>query len=143
MRRQRRLHGIAEHREQLAALDTLLSGLPRGRQLGPGQVVDGDLAAVPRAPAGLHARLEQRELVRPGGEAARSPEAVELAEDRHQCVVRGLHGEILDLRGPDPGELSAPAPELEARRPQEERVQLGQRALARVGRPLERRDPLP
>ena len=56
-----------------------------------------DLAALPRAPARLHARLEQRELVRPGREAARAAEGVELAEDRHQRVVGGLRGEVVDV----------------------------------------------
>ena len=51
---------------------------------------------MPWAPAQLRGGFEQRELVGPGGEAAVAPVRVEFRQDRDECVVCRLHGEIFD-----------------------------------------------
>jgi hypothetical protein len=66
---------------------------------------------------------------------------VELAEDRHERVVGGLHGEVVDVVGRELVELAAAAAELEARRAQQQRVQLRERLVARAGGAAQRGDP--
>ena len=87
---QRVRDGVAHRADQLGRLRVLAG---RGAAVGearPALVLERDLAPLPRAPANLHPRLEQRELVGPRGEAALAAVGVELAHDRHQRVVRGL-----------------------------------------------------
>ena len=56
--------------QQIGVLDGLLRACAAVGEMAPALVLERDLAALPRAPAGLDARLQQHELVRPGGEAA-------------------------------------------------------------------------
>ena len=92
-------------------------------QLRPPVGLQRELAAVPWAPAHLHSGFEQGELVCPGGEAAVAAVGMELCQDRDECVVCRLHGEIIDaVRAGDGDRRPSPA-DLEAGRAQEQRVQ--------------------
>ena len=110
------------------------------RQL-PLLVAQRDLPAVPRPAARLHAGLEQHELVRPGREAARAAEGVELGQDRDERVVGRLHGEVVALALRHVPEGSAAAVQLEARAAQEQRVKGGDRLLAHGRGPPQRGEP--
>ena len=143
VRRQRRRASASRiARSSSAVLDALLAGSAARPAARPASVVERHLAALPCPPARLHAGLEQRELVRPGREAARAAEAVELGEDRHQRVVRGLRGEVLDL-------VAATWASCARRRPSSKRAARSSSACSSasarraLGRPAERRDPLP
>ena len=57
---------------------------------GPGVGVDRQLAVLPRPASSPDRGLQDRELVRPGGEAALEPVLVELAEDRAQRIIGAL-----------------------------------------------------
>ena len=59
------------------------------------------------AAADLDGRLEQRELVGPGGEAAVAAEAVELGEHGDEGVVGGLVGEVVEVASAHLGEAGA------------------------------------
>ena len=63
---------------------------PGAREQAPGLRLERHLASLPGALAQLHRRLEQRELVDPGREAAGAAEVVEAREHAHQRVVGGL-----------------------------------------------------
>src|SRR3954454_10215488 len=108
--------------EELALLEPLVGRQAGVGDLRPALLVDLDLASAPRAAASLHARLEQRELVGPGREAAGAAEVVELGEHGHQRVVGRLHGEVVVV---DP-----PAAELEPGRAQQQSVELADRGVA-------------
>ena len=82
------------------------------------------LSVPPGAPAHLHRRLEQRELVRPGAEAALAAEVVEAAQHRDGCVVGGVLGELVQLDRRELGERASPPEDLEAGRSQEEPVEV-------------------
>src|SRR5205823_8081828 len=81
---------------------------------GPRLRLDRNLPALPGAAPELDRRLEEGELVRPRGEPALAAEAIEPGEDRDQCVVRGLVGDVVELvaaevrhRAPPPGDLES------------------------------------
>ena len=118
----------SQRSEQLGRLG-VLAGSRRavGDQL-PAVAVDRDLAVLPEPPACPDAGLEQGELVGPGGEAAGAAEVVELREHGHERVVGALVGQVVGVGGG-----SAPA-DLEARRSQEQRVQLRDRLVALAAR---------
>jgi len=86
---------------------------------------------LPRALAQLHGRLEQRELVRPRGEAALPAELVETAEDAEHRVVRRLEGDLVELVASQMGQPRASTTDLEPSRAEEQRVQLLDRELVR------------
>ena len=116
--------------------------LGRGAAVGecrPGLLGDRDLAALPGPAADLDARLQQGELVGPGGEAAFAAEVVELAQHRHQRVVGALLGEVLVVVAAQVGQRGAAAVDLEAGRLEQQGVQLGHRGLplgpSRAGAP--------
>src|SRR5207244_4765737 len=88
----------------------------------PGCRLERHLAIPPGASAHLHRRLEQRELVRPGSEAALAAEVVEPPQNRYRGVVGGVLGELVELNRRELGERAAPPEDLEARRPDEEPV---------------------
>ncbi len=98
----------------------------RGARIGerrPARGIEGHLAVVPRAPAHLHARLEQGELVGPGGEAALAAVGVELGQHRHERVVGALVGDVVELLAADVARGARSAADLEARGAQEQLVQ--------------------
>jgi len=81
-------------------------------------------------PAHLHARLQQGELVGPGGEAAFAAEVVELAEQGDQGVVGALLGEVVVVAAAQVGQGGAAPRDLEAGGPEQQGVQLGDGGLA-------------
>jgi hypothetical protein len=78
--------------------------------------------------------VQDRELVRPGREPALAAEVVELAEHRDAGVVGALERQIVEVVGAQRGELPAAAVQLEAGAADEQRMQLGDRCLARGAR---------
>jgi hypothetical protein len=137
MRGQRLGDAVAHGRDQLGALGV---GLRRGSPVGelrPAVGFKRDLLPLPRALAHLHGGLEQRELVGPCREAAVATIGVELAHDRHQCVVRRLRGKIVELTRA----TAAAASDLEARRAQQQRVQRCDRLVMPAAGAGERFDP--
>jgi hypothetical protein len=105
------------------------SGGAAGGGLGPVVGRRGELASVPRAAPDLHRRLQERELVGPGGEAAVAAEVVELGQDGHERVVGALDGEIVEV-GVAQVRAATAARDLEARGAQQQRVQAGDRPVA-------------
>ena len=101
----------------------------------------GTSRSLPGATARLHARLEQRELVGPGREAALRRGSVELAQQGDHGVVRGLGGQVLDLVVRDVAQHGPAAAQLEARRAQQQLVQLRERGLAHGGRAVQGGEP--
>ena len=90
----RRQHG-RRSRCCTAAISSLCSASPAGpgpplEELGSRIRARWDLASLPGPLAQLDGRLQQRELVRPGGEAARPAEVVEPPEHAHERVVGRL-----------------------------------------------------
>ena len=61
---------LAEGRDQVTGLGLVRDATPRVGEDRPGLVLERDLASLPGAAADLDPRLEQGELVGPGGEAA-------------------------------------------------------------------------
>src|SRR6185437_9710926 len=59
--------------------------------------LERDLAALPGAPAHRHGRLQQRELVGPGREAALAAVVVELGQHGDQRVVGALYRDVVEL----------------------------------------------
>ena len=95
----------------------------------PGLGFEHHLAFLPGAATQPHTRLEQRELVGPGGEAARAAIVVELRQHRDQRVVGGLEGEVVELLAAYVRKRGAPARDLEASRAQEQLVQARDRLV--------------
>jgi len=77
-------------------------------------------APAPRLDAGF----EQRELVRPGREAAGAAEVVELAENGDEAVIGRLSGQVLVVLRLKVIQLTAATRQLEACRSQQEGVKL-------------------
>jgi hypothetical protein len=119
------LDGGPDRAEKLAGLGVLVGRVSTIGDARPRVGVEGDLTVLPRPPSGLHPRLEQGELVRPGREAAVATEVVELGEDRHQRIVCALPHEIVQGRSV----TARTAVDLMARRGHEQRVQLADRAV--------------
>ena len=78
------------------------------------------------------ARRVDRELVGPGREAAAALEAIEPRHDRQQRIVGGLLRDVLQVGIAREAERGRAAPNLESARPQQQAVQLRDRAV--VGR---------
>ena len=93
----------------------LEAGVKARRRAWRGREVQIDEERWPELPDG---GLQQRELVRPGREAAFSAIGLQLAHDRHQCVVRRLRREIIEFTRPG----AAPAGNLKARSAQKKGV---------------------
>ena len=89
----------------------------RGRRSrrAPSPRLQRHLAPLPRPPAQLHGRLQQRELVGPGREAAVAAEVVEAPQHAHQRVVGGLHGDVVELVAAQVRQRRPAAGDLEAR----------------------------
>ena len=96
---------------------------------------------MPATPPRLDPRLEQHELVRPCGEATGSPESVELGEDGHERVIRGLRGQVVELAVWHVAERLAAPVELEVRTAQQQVVQIGDRLVAHRGGSAQRGEP--
>src|SRR5215210_5141655 len=86
----------AERVEQ-SLLDPLSGRKPEALEQVPGIRLERHLAALPGALAKLGCRLEQRELVGPGREAAVAAKVVEAGENADQSVACGLVRDLLDL----------------------------------------------
>jgi hypothetical protein len=128
------LDGVPQRGEPLGRLDVLLRGRPPVGDQVPRLGLELDLAALPRAPPHLHAGLEQGELVGPRGEAAVAAEVGQPAQHRDEGVVGALLGEVV-------GVGRAAAVDLEARRLQQQRVQLRDRGLALAAARVEAVEP--
>ena len=107
-------------------------------ELGPRLRLEWQLASLPGAPPHPRRRVQQRELVRPGREAALAAKVVEAAKHRHRRVVRSLLRELVELAAARLRERLPAAGHLEPRRFEEQRVQAGDR-----GRPLSAQVPEP
>ena len=117
---------VAQRAEQLA-----LGACSCGVQAARRDAASRPARAAARGPArrggaACTRRLVERELVRPRREAALAAEAVELGEHGDERVVGGLVGEVVEV-----GAVSTAAADLEARGPEEQRVQAPRRVVAR------------
>src|SRR5262249_57202274 len=112
-RRQHFVDRVLQAREQLPLLDGGRGRRRIRRETGPLLRLEWDLPSLPRALAQLHGRLEQRELVRPRGEAALPAELVETAEDAEHRVVRRLEGDLVELVASQMGQQRASTADLE------------------------------
>ena len=130
MWRQLVLDGVLDGAYQLARL-----GIEVGRRavvaeyrpvLGP----DRHLTALPGTAADLDGRFEQRELVRPGREAAVAPEVVQFRQDGDEGVVGALLGQILLVTATQVGERARAAADLEASGLEQQLAQLAERFVA-------------
>ena len=137
MRRQRLGDAVAHGRDQLGALGVGIRRAAPVGKLRPAVGLERDLMPVPGALAHLHGGLEQRELVGPRREAAVAAIRVQLAHDRHQGVIGGLHREIIEFSRARP----AAASDLEARSAQQQRVERYDRLLVPAAGSRERFDP--
>src|SRR5262249_29843968 len=80
---------LADRAEELGVLGAALGRRGAGEQLPP-LFLERDLASLPGPAPQLHGRLEQSELVSPGGEPAFAAEVLELVQDREQGVIGAL-----------------------------------------------------
>src|SRR5438132_1717616 len=119
-RGQRRADALADRLEQCGALGIVLGAGPRVGEALPMLRLERHLAVSPGAPAHLHRCLEQRELVRPGAEAALAAEVVEATQHRDGGVAGSVLGELVELDRGELGESAGPPEHLEPRRPQQE-----------------------
>jgi len=71
------------------------------------------LAIAPHTPADLGRRLALHEAASPGGEEAVAAELMELGQDRHDRVVRGLKGEIIEVTSGGVGQGRRSPPDFE------------------------------
>ena len=92
-----RLDGVLENGEELRGLGILMWGRARLGEKRPALGLERHLPSLPCAAADLRPCLEERELVRPGGEAAVAAEVVELAQDGDKGVVRALLREVVEV----------------------------------------------
>ena len=137
MRGQRLGDAVAHGGDQLRALGVGVRRAPPVSELRPAVGLERDLARLPRALAHLHGGLQQRELVDPCREAALPAIGVQLAHDRHQCVVRCLSCKIVELARAG----AAAASDLKARRAQQQRVERFDRFVMPAAPAGERLDP--
>jgi hypothetical protein len=102
--------------------------------LQPRQLVgiERQLASLPGTPPRLHRGLEDRELVRPRREAAVAAVGRELPENRNECIVRGLHREIVDVTRRGQSRRRPSPDELEPGRVQQQRMETLDGVLALV-----------
>src|SRR4051812_31863697 len=123
-------HRGAQRVEDLAALERIVHARALVDERRPALPRENDLAFLPGAPAQPDAGFEQRELIGPRSEAARAAVVVELRQHGHQRVVRCLHRDVLELLAAYVRERRPPPRELEARGPEQQRVQAADRILA-------------
>lgn len=112
VRSQRFVDSFAERIQQLRSLEPHMRRIVVIGEALPGIRLKHDLTPLPGPAPKLYAGLEQRELVRPGCEAALAAEVVELGKHCHQGIISGLHCEIVEFLGshmseccPTPGDL--------------------------------------
>ena len=101
-----------------------------------------DLPALPVAFPQLHRRLEKRELVGPGREAARAAEVVEASENADQCVRGGFVGDVVELVPAEMLERPPATVDLEPGGAKEERMQAGDRRVVFVALRVQPPQPL-
>jgi hypothetical protein len=97
MLRQRRERRLPYRSEQLAAREEVGGTGSRIRQALPRIVVERHPPAAPRPAPQPHRDLEHGELVGPGREPARPAKLIELAENGHRGIVRGLQAQIIEV----------------------------------------------
>ena len=114
---------LLDGREELRLLDLLIGLETHAREEVPPVLLHRHLALLPGAPAQLHGRLVERELVRPGREPAQPAEVVEAPEHAHQRVVGCLESDVVELRSPQVRHRRLPATDLESRSAKQERVE--------------------
>jgi hypothetical protein len=117
--------GLPERRQHLRLLDRGVRPCVAGNRL-PSLGLDRDLAAQPAALAHRDAGLVEGELPRPGREPALAAVVVQAFENGHERVVGRLGREVVEALAPG---LPRPAREREPRGPEQELVQLRQRAV--------------
>ena len=105
------------------------------------QGVLDDLAVVPLAPAELRADLEQRELARPGREAAVAAIRVQLADDRLERVLRRLQREVVQVSPARAVGFFPAAVDLEQCGAEQHAVEAAERSVALTSGPGECRNP--
>ena len=130
--------------QELPLLD-LGVGLETGASEGAPRVrLERQLPSLPRAPPQLDGRLEQGELVHPGGETAGAAEVVEALKHAHEGVVGRLESDVVELVAAQVGQPRSTPADLEARRAEQEPVQpreglvLDQAVRAQRAQPLAR-----
>ena len=129
----------------MASISSEASAWPAGdappvREARPPVGLEWELALVPRPSSHGRGGLEQRELVRPGREAAVPAVAVKLPQDGHQRVVRRLVSEVVEV--PCRGRRARPAPSyLGDGCAQKQRVQALYGGVALGSRRVERAEP--
>jgi RNA polymerase sigma-70 factor, ECF subfamily len=122
-RRERRPDSVADDCEEVSVLGLVVRAGPHVREALPALRLERHLAVTPGAPPHLHRRLEQRELVRPGAEAALAAEVVQAPENRDGGVIGGVLRELVELDCGELGEGVAPPEDLETGRSEKEPVQ--------------------
>lgn len=80
---------------------------------GPAIGVEHHLALLPGALAQPYGGLEQRELVRPGGEATDSAKLVELGQHGHDGIIGRLHRDVIEVLTAHVDDTRAAARDLE------------------------------
>ena len=140
-RRQAAVDRIPDRVNQLASLGLALGARAGIRHHRPDVGVEHHLAVLPGPAAQAHPGFEQRELVGPGGEAARAAEVVELPQDGHECVIGCLQGQVVELLAAHVGERGTPARDLVAGGAQQQPVQPVDRLVALGSRPAQRVEP--
>lgn len=114
---------VLERLHQLARLGSLFGAVASVGHQRPRLRLEHHLAFLPGPPAQTHPRLQQGELVGPGGESARAAVVVELAEDGHQGVIGGLESQVVELLAAYVRQGGASARDLKARAAHEQLVQ--------------------
>ena len=97
MRGQHLVDGHPNGAKNLSLLRVLVRRVLLARETRPAFGLQGDLAALPGAPAQLHGGFEQRELVGPGREAAGAAEVVEAPEHASSARRRRPGGDVVEL----------------------------------------------
>src|SRR4029079_9538301 len=100
---------FSQHRHEFRLLDVFLRRRIDIRDMRPALRLEGNFASLPCAAPDLHCRFEERELVRPRGEASVAAEVVELPEDCHERVVGALVSKIVEIIAAQVGKRATPA----------------------------------
>jgi hypothetical protein len=130
VRRQHLCDSALQRFEQLALFGRGVGLEASTREEAPAFGLERHLAPLPGTFPQLHGRLQEGELVGPGGEAAGAAEVVEAPKDAHERVVGGFRCDVFELVGaqmrerrPEPGDFKAGGA-------QEQRVQPCDRVFA-------------
>src|SRR5262249_6528807 len=112
-----------DERQQLALLSVVIRSLSAAGKDAPRLRLERHFPALPGPLAELDCCLEQRELVGPGREAAGAAKVVQPSKDGEQSVVRRLGCDLVQLLAAQVRQARSPSGDLEARCPQQQRMQ--------------------